>query len=161
MTKVEMIYLDLDGVIADFERGYTEKFNLNLAQVRSDKQFYKYFDTFINEGGFADLHLMPDAMDLLDHLKTLDVRIEILSSTARPENHVRIAPQKDLWLNKHGITYKRTFVPGKRHKCIYATPKSLIIDDTASVIQDWNDSGGIGILHTDADSTIEKLKPYV
>ena len=34
----------------------------------------------------------------------------------------------------------------------------ILIDDTAKNIEDWESAGGIGILHTDAFSTIAKLK---
>jgi hypothetical protein len=72
-----------------------------------------------------------------------------------------IVPQKATWLNTHNIAYTQNFVPGKRHKYKYATPNSIIIDDTKSVIDDWNKAGGIGILHTDAASTIAILKMYL
>ena len=72
-----------------------------------------------------------------------------------------IAPQKATWLDTHNIAYTQNFVPGKRHKYKYATPNSIIIDDTKSVIDDWNKAGGIGIHHRDAKSTIAILKMYV
>lgn len=51
---------------------------------------------------------MPDALELLSYLNSFDVPKEILSSTARPENHGMIAPQKQMWLNKHNISIKQT-----------------------------------------------------
>jgi hypothetical protein len=72
-----------------------------------------------------------------------------------------IAPQKQMWLLKHNIQYKANFVPGKSLKYKYATPDSIIIDDTKSVIDDWNKAGGIGILHRDTVSTIAMLKMYL
>jgi len=97
----------------------------------------------------------------LNFVSELDTPKEILSSTARPQNHGMIAPQKQMWLNKHNIHYKANFVPGKSLKYKYATSNSIIIDDTQSVIDDWNKAGGIGILHTDAISTIAILKMYL
>jgi hypothetical protein len=40
---------------------------------------------------------------------------------------------------------------------LYATPESVIIDDTYSVIEDWRKAGGIAIHHKDAKSTIAEL----
>ena len=40
----------------------------------------------------------------------------------------------------------------------HAGENRILIDDTAKNIADWEAAGGIGILHTDASSTIAKLK---
>lgn len=159
--KIQTVYVDMDGVIADFSKRYKEKFRVTPEETRSNKQFGGFFKKFIDDGEFSTLELMPDALELLSYLNSFDVPKEILSSTARPENHGMIAPQKQMWLNKHNIHYKANFVPGKSLKYKYATPDSIIIDDTKSVIDDWNKAGGIGILHTDAVSTIAMLKMYL
>ena len=72
-----------------------------------------------------------------------------------------ISKQKKQWLSDHGIGWTANFVPGKRWKYEFATPDSIIIDDTYSVIEDWNKVGGIAIWHKDALSTINELKMYV
>ena len=159
--KIQTVYVDMDGVIADFSKRYKEKFRATPEETRSNKAFNGFFKKFIDDGEFSTLDLMPDALELLSYLNSFDVPKEILSSTARPENHGMIAPQKQMWLNKHNIHYKANFVPGKSLKYKYATPDSIIIDDTKSVIDDWNKAGGIGILHTDAASTIAILKMYL
>jgi hypothetical protein len=151
----------MDGVIADFTKRYVEKFGENPDSSRSRKNFGPNFVKFIEDGEFGKLDPMPDMNLLLQYLNSLNIPKEILSSTARPENHSLIAPQKQMWLNKHGIAYTGNFVPGKQHKAKYATPTSVLIDDTPSVIEAWNKAGGIGILHTDAVSTIAMLKMYV
>lgn len=159
--SISVIYVDMDGVIADFSKRYKEKFRVTPEETRNNKEFNGYFKKFINDGEFSTLDLMPDAKELLDFVSNIDIPKEILSSTARPENHGMIAPQKQFWLNKHNILYKANFVPGKSLKYKYATPNSIIIDDTKSVIDDWNKAGGIGILHTDAESTIATLKMFI
>jgi hypothetical protein len=158
---IDTIYIDMDGVIADFSKRYKEKFHVTPEETRNNKEFNSYFDKFISDGEFSTLDLMPDATELLNFVSELDTPKEILSSTARPQNHGMIAPQKQMWLNKHNIHYKANFVPGKSLKYKYATSNSIIIDDTQSVIDDWNKAGGIGILHTDAISTIAILKMYL
>lgn len=156
-----MIYVDMDGVIADFEKRYKEKFNVSPEQTRDNKSFGGFFDKFIADKEFATLDMMPDAHPLLQFLDTLSIPKEILSSTASEKWHDKIEPQKHEWLKKHDIQYKANFVPGARHKYKFATPDSIIIDDTKSVIDDWTKAGGIGIWHTDAISTITMLKMYV
>jgi hypothetical protein len=158
---ISMIYVDMDGVIADFSKRYKEKFKVTPEQTRSNKDFGRYFSEFIADREFQTLDPMEDAFFLINHLDMLPVEKQILSSTARPDSHDAIAPQKQEWLKAHGIDYKANFVPGKSLKYKFATPDSIIIDDTKSVIDDWNKAGGIGILHTDAISTIAMLKMYI
>jgi hypothetical protein len=157
MSKYTKIYLDLDGVIADFSKRYKEMFHITPQEADRNRNFGSYFNTFIENKQFASLDMMTDARMLLDHLNTLDVPVEILSSTARQESHVDISDQKRVWLISHGINYTRNFVPGKNLKYTFATPESIIIDDTLSVISDWVEAGGTAIHHTDAASTIASL----
>jgi len=157
MSKYTKIYLDLDGVIADFAKRYKELFHITPQQADRNRNFGGFFNTFIATKQFASLDLMPDARMLLDHLNTLDIPVEILSSTARQDSHEDISDQKRVWLISHGINYPRNFVPGKSLKYTFATPESIIIDDTLSVITDWIEAGGRAILHTDAASTIASL----
>lgn len=157
MQKFTKIYLDLDGVIADFAKRYKELFHISPQEADRKRNFIGYFDAFIKTKQFASLDMMPDARVLLDHLNTLDIPVEILSSTARKESHEDISDQKRVWLISHGINYPRNFVPGKSLKYTFATPESIIIDDTLSVFTDWVEAGGTAIHHTDAASTIACL----
>ena len=43
-------------------------------------------------------------------------------------------------------------------KARFAGPNKILIDDREDNIAAWKAAGGIGILHTDAFSTIAKLK---
>ena len=147
----------MDGVIADFAKRYKEMHKISPAEADKKKQFGQFFNEFIKSGEFATLDLMPDAKQLLTFLNTTDVPVEILSSTARPDNHVSISRQKTIWLDRHGIKYPANFVPGKALKYKFATPDSIIIDDTQSVIDDWKKAGGVAIHHTDALTTIASL----
>ena len=157
MQKFTKIYLDLDGVIANFAKRYKEMFHITPQEADRNRNFGSYFDTFIGTKQFASLDMMPDARLLLDHLNTLDIHVEILSSTAKQDSHEDISDQKTKWLISHGINYPRNFVPGKSLKYTFASPESIIIDDTLSVISDWVEAGGTAIHHTDAASTIASL----
>jgi hypothetical protein len=157
MHKFTKIYLDMDGVIANFEKKYEELFGMLPAQADSHKVFGKQFAQFIQGKNFGSLELIPDAWTLMNYLNTCGVPVEILSSTARPENNNAIKQQKEVWLTAHGITYPTIFVPGKKLKAKYADENSILIDDTESNVDEWNAAGGTGILHKDALTTISIL----
>jgi hypothetical protein len=162
MPKISCIYLDMDGVIADFVKRYKELYHMEPREAEKKKEFNKFFDEFIATGQFATLDLMPGAIDGLTYLrKHLTIPTQILSSTANEARYDEISKQKMIWLQTHGITFTPNFVPGKRHKWKFAKPDTIIIDDTQSVIDDWRKAGGIGILHKDWPSTLAILRQYV
>lgn len=157
-----MIYLDMDGVIADFNKRYKEQYHLEPREAEKHKKFDKFFDKFIETKQFETLELMPGAMEGLIFLrKHLTVPTQILSSTASEARYDAISKQKLIWLNTHGITFTPNFVPGKRFKYKFAAPDHIIIDDTESVINQWREAGGIGILHKDWPTTLAILQMYV
>lgn len=155
------IYLDMDGVLCDFDKRYKELFGITAGSARDKKEFHKYFDIFIQKRSFETLDALPGAMDLVEFLRKASVPTQILSSTANEENYDAISKQKLIWLQTHGITFKPNFVPGKKHKWKFAGPDKLIIDDTQSVIDDWRKAGGLAIWHQDMPTTLGILKMYV
>jgi len=161
MPKIDKIYLDMDGVIADFVKRYNELYHMDPDSKEARKNFSNRFMNFIKTKQFETLEPMPDTSALIEYLKNQDVPVEILSSTGKPENHEEVARQKTVWLCNHGISFKGNFVPGKELKKNFATPTSLIIDDTLSVITDWQEAGGLAIHHKTARETMVMLKFYL
>ncbi len=161
MRRITKVYLDMDGVIADFDKKYKELYRMSPKEADDKKEFYKLFDNFIETGQFAKLDMTQDAKILLQFLDSTGIPVEILSSTASEKRHDAIAPQKTEWLREHGIHYPINLVPGKRLKRQYAKPDHLLIDDTGQNIDQWREDGGIGILHTDALTTIGIMKMYI
>lgn len=164
-TKIRKIYLDMDGVIADFVKGYKQLNNMEPREAEKNKKFDHFFDEFIAAGKFANLEMMPGAQQLISFLNHLymnySIPTEILSSTANQERFDEISRQKNIWLQKHCINFKPNYVPGKRLKYKFATTDSVIIDDTLSVIEDWRKAGGIAIWHKDVTTTVAQLKMYL
>ena len=160
MHKITKIYLDMDGVIADFNKRYKELYKIEPKDADTYKTFDKFFTMFIAEKQFAKLDLMPDAMELINYLRSLSIPTEILSSTSSEKRDAEIREQKIDWLNKHNIEFLVNLVPGKRFKRDFSNKNSLLIDDTPQNIDQWRSEGGIGILHTDTITTIGILKMY-
>lgn len=160
MHKITKIYLDMDGVIADFDNRFKSLYKMEPREADDRKEFYKFFDEFIATKQFQTLDMMPDAQLLLNYLSKLSIPTEILSSTSSEKRDADIRAQKLMWLQTHNIGFKVNLVPGKRFKKDFSNPNSLLIDDTSVNIDQWRREGGIGILHTDALTTIGILKMY-
>jgi beta-phosphoglucomutase-like phosphatase (HAD superfamily) len=155
---IEKIYLDMDGVIADFSKKYRELYKIYPHEADTYKTFDGFFIQFIESREFAKLDLMPDAMKLIEYLKSLSIPTEILSSTSSEKRDADIREQKLEWLKNHGIDFPAILVPGKRHKKNYSNAKSLLIDDTEQNISQWREAGGVAIHHKDVISTLNILK---
>jgi hypothetical protein len=158
---MKTLYLDMDGVLCDFNKRYTELFGVEAASTRERKEFTEQWKLFIEGGNFATLDWFPGAIELLDYVKTLEgkVEIEILSSSGGELFHGRVLEQKLQWLKDHSITYKANITNGSRKKALYASGNDrILVDDTDYVIKAFIDAGGIGILHRDVKDTIKLIE---
>jgi len=155
---IETIYLDMDGVICDFQKRYQELYHIPTDTAEKKGVFGRHFSDFIETRQFETLEPMEDMLELIKFLDEAYAPVQILSSSARAESHENISYQKTVWLEKHNIRYPRHFVPGKSLKYRFANPNSIIIDDTRSVIDDWINAGGIAVWHDNAKKTIQELK---
>lgn len=146
------IYCDMDGVLADFERGYEELTGIDL------KGEFKKGDDFwdpISEKGvgfWAGLKWMPDGQELWDYLKPY--KPDLLSAPSR-EDSSRIG--KHVWV-KHKLPGTKLILRYAKQKQELATPESILIDDRQPNIDQWIAAGGIGILHTSTENTIKQLQ---
>lgn len=154
---ITKIYVDMDGVLTDFDKRYRELFGVPASDRTN---FEENFRTLIDGKQFETLEPRSGFVTLKNYLETLNIPKCILSSTGRKEKHADVSRQKMIWLANHNVNWPKVFVPGKHLKKAYSNSNSIIIDDTQSVIDDWIESGGVGILHKDAKTTIETLKKY-
>lgn len=158
---IEKIYLDMDGVIANFTSRYTDLFGMSPKDARDRKEFNPHWKHFIMTEQFKTLDWWDGADRLLYFLSFTKVPIEILSSSGGERYHDLVEQQKIHWLKERNIIYKANIVSSRKKKALYATSKTILIDDTEDVIEMFNDAGGIGILHKDVDDTISKLGFYL
>jgi hypothetical protein len=156
---IDKIYLDMDGVLTDFEKSFRDNYGQDALAHRDRKLWTENWPDFIlNKRGFESLPEFAGWNTLLEFIRQYKVEVEILTSSGGEKYHREVAEQKTNWLKNHGITYKPNVVPGRKHKKDYATPSTILIDDTEDVIIAFNKAGGIGIHHKEVGKTIEKLK---
>lgn len=155
---IQKIFLDMDGVLTDFEVRWAEVFGFPAQTVRKRKNFSEEWPQFVAQKQFETLDWFPGGQELLQYIQSKNIPTEILSSSGGVQFHKEVKAQKKLWLKERGITYKANVVPGKRKKAEYAKPFYVLIDDTPENVDRFIDHGGIGILHKEANITIEKLE---
>lgn len=152
----------MDGVLCNFERRYFQLYNELPGSMRDRKDFNKNWDHFVFTRQFETLEWWPGGKELVEYVNSLpNVTVEILSSSGGKKYHDEVTEQKKYWLESKGLNFKPNIVAGRKLKCQYATPDSILIDDTYDVIQSFNDAGGIGIHHKEIGNTLLLLKHIV
>jgi hypothetical protein len=147
------LYLDMDGVLCNFDKAYRA-----LDPEKADRKRFR--EAVLVHRIFEDLEFLPDTQELLNHVSKLNgIRVEILTSmgTFDVQQGEAAKIQKITWLNNHNIPYKPNFVRTKEEKSKYATPESILIDDSRGCIDPFVSKGGHGILHTKSSETIRIL----
>ena len=160
-----MIYLDMDGVLADFDRGVKELCGLEPLSQNGKRRDRKRDDLMwerIRETDhFYDrLELMPGAKELFDSLYgKYGNQCEILTGVPRKERGIVTAEQdKRNWTRRLLSEKVKVNTVYRREKQEYCKgPDSVLIDDREKTIREWQALGGTGILHVSAEETFKKL----
>jgi len=154
-----IIYLDMDGVIANFEKRYIELFREHPGTSRDRKEFSKNWTSFIEGKNFESLDYWPGGPELINYLIYRFNDVEILTSSGGKKYHNEVTEQKNKWIKERNLpsTWKVNVVAGRSLKAEFATPDSILIDDTLDVIDAFNKAGGIGIHHKDVGNTMMLL----
>jgi 5'(3')-deoxyribonucleotidase len=154
MTK---IFVDLDGVLADFDSKAREL--VGPSYISGSKDVWKVLDK--HPDFFRDLKLMPDASRLLVFLKLMFIDIEILTAVPQNGKMPQARVDKMAWVNDKLGDYKvnTCFAVDKQMYC--TKPGMVLIDDNVKNIAQWGSRGGIGIFHVSAEETISCLKWFL
>lgn len=162
------IFVDMDGVLSDFEKRFEEKFGLTPQQVREDrkvKRFSKFWHKFIDDEEFAKLDTFPGADKLIFELTALKekfkLNIAILTSSGGFDRHLDVTNQKIEWLHSQCIDWAPIVVPGKRFKAAFANHNSFLIDDTVTNVGSFVNAGGTAFLHKKTNETIAALEVWL
>lgn len=148
----------MDGVLAEFDSRYEEKFGeFPEGEDERRQHFWDNWKIWVDDKEFEKLELHSSAKELLDFI-TILAEVEILTSTSGGYSHDIVAEQKQRWLHKHNINFPLNAVPGGSHKARYANNKSILIDDSLRNIDLFAKAGGYGILHISSVNTIKQIK---
>jgi len=160
------LYLDMDGVQADFFKSWARFAGVNDYKDIEDTE--ASIEKLASNGPefiyrfFRDLDTLRGGLRVIDWLQEHDIPYTILSAPLRYEHQASIMGKRE-WLDKHHV--------GASESAIFASDKSkyatdskgrpnVLIDDFGRNIIPWDKAGGIGIKHDpfDEDPTISALE---
>ena len=158
-TSSIKIFCDMDGVLADFVKQWKGYYgadpNIHIKNIGKAE-----FDEILDNAPYefwAQMDWMPSnkgGKALWDKIKNYNT--EILSAPAESEGS-RVG--KADWLKAKGINAKLNLEKA-RDKRKFAAPNHILIDDFKRNIDQWVESGGIGVWHRDNATTFRELRKY-
>ena len=168
------LYLDMDGVQADFFTAWAQWHNHKFGQshverykdIGSKEQREQSIAELSAEGPqfieqfFANLPTLLGGQRLVAWLRANNIPFTVLSAPLRGMNGPSIAGKKT-WLDAHnpGTSGSAIFTGDKARMATHAGRPNVLVDDYKKYVNAWNDAGGIGLLYRDnsVESVIRQL----
>ncbi len=143
------LYVDMDGVLADFDKHHENVFGFRANKEKDDVDW-----AAIRHVPHFFLHIPP--MKDLDELWTAISPYNPIILTGVP--HITEAPSNKIgWVRKNLGDDVKVITCRSKEKCTYAKPGDILIDDWEKYKHLWIAKGGIWITHTSAKNSIDEL----
>jgi hypothetical protein len=146
------IFLDCDGVLADFDTVAAEIFGQHPRAFEAEMGDVEFWRRLREHGSFyRSLPLMPDARELYDALAHLDPVL----LTGCPEGGWA-EPQKIAWVKEHFPEAKMITCMSK-DKRMHMQPGDVLVDDYLKYRDLWIEAGGIFVHHRSAEESLREM----
>ena len=155
MKDKPVVYIDMDGVLADFFGGVEKLFGVaHWKELTGTKDEAGLKQEVINKISgtdfFATLPEFPTADQLVTMVKKFTGgTFSILTSPLRGD-YENSGKYKQVWIKQHIQNPEQTIITGRKES--YAKDKAsgtpnILIDDRPTNIERWQNAGGYGILY--------------
>jgi hypothetical protein len=168
MEHIHTLYLDLDGVLADFDRAAQDFLGASISDRRQAAAAGRWpSDLWEQLKTVPNFYRNLPKTEFADQLYELALRFEtelgwrVAILTAIPRgNDVPDAFQDKLeWVYEHYPKLRVYFGPFSHDKHRHARPGDILVDDRASNCAEWDQAGGTAVrVHTaDPEPALSKL----
>jgi len=160
-----IVYLDMDGVLADFFGGVEFLYGVeHWKELTNDKTKdlkKQVIDRITGTDFFAVLPKFPSADALIDMVKKFTGGNFSINTSPLRGDHENSAKYKKIWIANNIEQPDDIIVTGRKES--YAKDKAsgtpnILIDDRPVNIQKWQAAGGYGILYQANRDSLDKVK---
>lgn len=154
------VFLDCDGVLADFDKFASEILGIHPReyerQKHNDAELWERL--YAVEDYFFKLPKMPDADTLVAGVEEMGFEPVILTGVPSKEGSDWAIDQKTRWAAVH-FPHLSIICCKSKDKFMHMLPgdHNVLIDDWDKHMKTWQDAGGTFILHTSAEKSLEEL----
>jgi 5'(3')-deoxyribonucleotidase len=162
------IYIDMDGVVADFDTVAQRIMDANDEERAQAERTGRWPDhkwqTILNHQHFyRNLPKMPRADDMMAlafrFQNDLGWRLRMLTAIPKNNDFPECFQDKIDWMMDYYPTVRVCFGPYSHDKQHHCRPGDILVDDRTSNIQQWRAKGGIGVHVTaDYDQALQDLE---
>lgn len=161
--KVEKIYFDLDGTLADFDKYLYDHCGIDpLPQEKREREGIDVWDEVRSiPHFFYRLEVMKGMKELFDELyDKYGDKVEILTGVPKPSRNLpTVKEDKINWVRKNLSDKIKVNTVRRKEKKEFCKGKGcILIDDYNENINDWKSKGGTAILYETPFKTRMKLR---
>ena len=155
------VYLDMDGVLADFDKRFEDLSGMKPGEFESKYGKNKFWD-FIDEehkvSFWVGIPEMPGAKQLVDAVKKYNYEL-LTAPSVKKQSYLGkilwVRNHKDLFGGKPRINFKKA---KEKHEVKPNLQKTdILIDDRLDTIERWNNAGGTGIHYQNISQVLNDL----
>lgn len=152
---MRQLYLDCDGVLADFDKGATAVLGVNPGAYEQRHGLDRFWQKLAEAPDFYfGLPLKEDAMELFEAVRHLEPVI----LTGLPQGNWA-ADQKIRWAEKF-FPGTRIITTMARDKRDHAKEGDVLVDDQLRHSARWIEAGGVFVHHRSAGQSLNELRGY-
>jgi hypothetical protein len=169
--KMPHLYLDMDGVQADFFGAWADRLGVDHWKAIQDKE--KEINMLAHSSAeevydfFRNLKPLKSGLQIIAWLKKNNIPFTVLSAPLRGPFADTSKKAKRDWLDQYnpGTSGNAIFTSRKQQYAVTNGVKNVLVDDFGPYIQHWTDTGGIPVKHAEefedsntAQKTIAQLE---
>lgn len=162
--EIQKIYFDMDGVLADFDRGVRElaDFEPFDQAIRDKKRNDELWDAIRKVDHFYDkLEMIDGAFEMFIALKArYRDKCEILSAIPKPYRGISTSREDKIsWVRRLlGTDIKANIVYRAEKQEFAKGPGYILVDDLAKNIEEWEEAGGTGIKFENPEDVVRLIE---
>ena len=159
MHNRAIVFLDMDGVLADFFRAFADWAGVNHWKELTEEELAEELDRIIGSDFFANIPKTPSCDQIIQLALGFSGSYSILSSPLRNDEENTII-QKKIWIqnNLSPLPEEIFIVREKSPFAQYQGTKNILIDDRPDNIIQWKEAGGFGIRYQANKDDIELIE---
>ena len=165
MNSKPVVYLDMDGVLADFFGGVEKLYGVShwkeLTNDKTKDLKQEVINKITGTDFFATLPKFQSADALIDLVKKFTGGTFSVNTSPLRGDHENSAKYKKVWISNNIPQPAEIIVTGRKES--YAKDKAsgtpnILVDDRPANIQRWQGAGGYGILYQANRDQLTKVK---